>query len=171
MIKIDISGMADGEYEFDISTPIGKIECVFDEFFGNVGVKVRVIRLGTRYNLKTHAEAIARLECDRSLRIYEEKIATDFELSYRADTKLYLESGSHGENDKEIIIREDFKYIDISQEVMEHLALQLPMKRLAPEFRDKDIEEIFPEIRIAGNNDGAEPIDDRWSKLKDLKFN
>lgn len=170
MIKIDISGMANGEYEFDITAPIRTVECAFEEFYGDIVLNVNVKRLGLRYNVKCSAEAMARMTCDRSLRDFEEKISCGFDLVYKADTKLFLESGKSSEIEKEIIIREDYKYIDITQEVIEHLALQLPMKRVAPEFRDKEIEEIFPEIsrdRIYKQNS----VDDRWSKLKDIKIN
>lgn len=170
MIKIDISGMADGEYEFNLKTPLKTVECHFEEFFGEISSHVIVTKLKNRYNVKVHAEAPARMICDRSLKEFEEKITADFELVYKADTKLFLEAGHNIENDKEILIREDYKYIDISSVVVEHLALKLPMKRVAPEFRDKDIDEIYPEISSDKIKKG-ETIDERWSKLKNIKIN
>lgn len=170
MIKVDISGMADGEYEFDFLKPIATLECAFDEFFGDVKVALLVVKLGTRYTLKAKSECYAKMLCDRSLKEFEENIFSEFQLAYRADTKLFLESNGQRELNNEIIIREDFKYIDITSEVLEHLALELPMKRIAPEFRDKEITEIFPELdkdRIVGENS----VDDRWTKLKDFKIN
>jgi uncharacterized metal-binding protein YceD (DUF177 family) len=133
-------------------------------------VNLTVWRLGHRYTLKGKSECTARMICDRSLQEFDEKIQCDFSLVYRADTKLFLESGKNPNNENEIIIREDYKYIEISTEVIEHLALNLPMKRVAPEFRDKEITEIFPELssdRIVSENS----VDDRWTKLKDFKIN
>jgi uncharacterized metal-binding protein YceD (DUF177 family) len=170
MIRIDISGMADGVYEFDINAPAKTIKANFDEFKSDIILFVVVIRLGNRYSAKIKAKTIASMICDRSLIDYEENIECEFDIIYKADTKLFLESGRDGNNDNEIIIREDSKYIDLTQEVLENLALQLPMKRLAPEFKELEIDEIFPEIlseRIVKNSE----IDDRWSKLKDLKIN
>ncbi|MBX3044997.1 MAG: DUF177 domain-containing protein [Candidatus Kapabacteria bacterium] len=171
MIKIDISGMSDGEYEFELSVPVNTLETAFDEFFGDIRLSVIVKKLGLRYTLTADAKVNARMECDRSLQIFEELISANFEIVYRANTKLFLEVGKHGENDKEIIIREDYKYIDISEEVLEHLALKLPMKRLAPEYRDKELSEIFPEIAKEIIPDENLPLDDRWSNLKNIKFN
>ena len=171
MIKIDISGMADGEYEFDFKTPVSNVECSFEEFYGDIALNVIVRKLGLRYNLKVSAQMMARMECDRSLKDFEESISCKFDLVYKADTRLFIESGKHSENDKEIIIREDYKYIDISQEVIEFLALELPMKRLAPEYRDKEIDEIFPEIAPGRIRRDGEPDDERWSKLKNIKLN
>lgn len=171
MIKVDISGMADGVYEFDIVTPISNVECSFEEFIGDINLAVSVTKLGLRYTTKVSANANAKLICDRSLKEYVELITCEFEIVYKADTRLFLEIGKHGENDKEIIIREDSKYIDISEEVIEHLALELPMKRLAPEFRDKELEEIFPEISAEYIKKDDSSVDERWSKLKNIKFN
>ncbi len=171
MIKIDISGMAEGVYEFDIVAPLSQVDCSFEEFYGDILLNVLVRKLSTRYTFKVSAQTMAKMECDRSLKIFEEQIACKFEIVYRADTKLFLQSGKHSENDKEIIIREDYKYIDISEEVVEHLALELPMKRLAPEYRDKDLEEIFPDISADRITNSDETVDDRWSKLKNIKFN
>lgn len=163
--------MAEGVYEFDLVAPISEVYCSFEEFSGDILLNVLVNKLGTRYKFTVSAEAIAKMECDRSLKIFEEKIACKFEIVYRADTKLFLQSGKHSENDKEIIIREDYKYVDISEEVIEHLALELPMKRLAPEYRDKDLVDIFPEISSDRITNIDDTVDDRWSKLKNIKFN
>jgi len=170
MIKIDISGMTDGEYEIDLNVPISQTECAFEEFFGDVVLNVRVVKLGHRYNLKCHAECFAKMICDRSLKDFEEKIVSNFDLAFIADTKLFLESGKNNEDDNEIIIKEDYKYINIADEVVENLALQLPMKRVAPEYRDKDISEIFPELS-SENIMKENAADERWSKLKNFKIN
>lgn len=170
MIKVDISGMADGEYEFDFKIPVKTLDNSFEEFIGNVLVNLSVIRLSHRYTLIGKAECVARLICDRTLKEFDEIIKSDFNLVYKADTKLFMESQESQNNENEIIIREDTKYIDISSEVLEHLALNLPMKRIAPEFRDKDILDIYPEL----NNEHIEKntiVDERWSKLKDFKIN
>ena len=69
-----------------------------------------------------------------------------------------------GEKEGEMhIIRDDELFIDLSDEVRQELALSLPMKRIAPEFRDKEWEDIAPEV--------ATEIDDRWKALKGLNLN
>lgn len=165
MIKIDIHGMKDGEYEIDLNTDVEKIECYFEEFFGKIEVKGIIKKVGIRFTLKSKATVMTSLICDRSLQIYEERITSDVNLGFIADTKAFLESPER-DIDSDILIREDAQFIDITSEVIELLALNLPMKRIAPEYRDKDITEIFPEI-----NSGDNATDERWSKLKDFKIN
>lgn len=165
MIKIDIHGMKDGEFKINLNTKISEIECLFEEFFGNIDLNGTIKKIGNRFTLISKAEVMVRLTCDRSLKIYEEKISCDVNLAFIADTKAFLES-TERDIDSDILIREDAQFIDITSEVIELLALNLPMKRIAPEYRDKDITEIFPEI-----SDGINVTDERWAKLKDFKIN
>ena len=64
--------------------------------------------------------------------------------------------------------------IDITEEIREELAVNLPMKRIAPEFEDKEFEEIFTEYTNKKNPaiaDKVSIIDERWAPLKNLKIN
>lgn len=165
MIKIDIHGMKDGEFEINLNTEVAKIECFFEEFFGKIEVNGVIKKVGNRFTLKSKAYVLAKLTCDRSLKDYNERIESDVNLGFIADTKTFLENPEK-DVDSDILIREDAQFIDITSEVIELLALNLPMKRIAPEYRDKEITEIFPEI-----NSGDNATDERWSKLKDFKIN
>ncbi len=165
MIKIDIHGMTDGEYEINLNTDVSKVECYFEEFFGSIEVNGMIKKVGNRFTLISKASVMAALVCDRSLKNYEEIITSDVKLSFIANTKAFLEE-TEKDIDSDIVIREDAQFIDITSEVIELLALNLPMKRIAPEFRDKEITEIFPELSSSQN-----ATDERWSKLKDFKIN
>jgi uncharacterized metal-binding protein YceD (DUF177 family) len=173
MIKIEINGMNDGKYDLSIETPVDKMDCVFEEFFGDVKLIGSIKKISNRFSLTAKAEVKAKMICDRSLKEFVENIETDVKLSFIADTKAYLENkGKINEDlDSDILIREDVKYIDITSEVIELLALQIPMKRIAPEFRDKELDEIFPELSGETFKNEKDVIDDRWSKLKNLKIN
>ncbi len=166
MIKIDIHGLKEGEHTFMLSTDIKQEDCFFDEFFGDLTLNGIIKKIGTRLSLRAIAEVKANLICDRSLKTYTELISSEVKLAFIADTKSFLENKTN-ETDSDIIIREDTNYIDVSKEVIELLALQLPMKRIAPEYRDKELTEIYPELSIDKTSD----IDDRWTKLKDFKIN
>ena len=47
------------------------------------------------------------------------------------------------------------------------------MKRIAPEFRDKNFEDIFPQFsgKKSSKKSKDKEIDDRWSALKNIKLN
>ncbi|PKL86843.1 MAG: hypothetical protein CVV22_01775 [Ignavibacteriae bacterium HGW-Ignavibacteriae-1] len=171
MLKLDISGMADGEYEFTLVEPVSKLNSPFEEFVGDVHFEGTVRKLGHRYNLKAELKGTARLICDRSLIEFDELIESELFMSFIADTKAFLELTGQEHKHNEVIIREDYKYIDVSPYVMESLALELPLKRIAPEFRDKELKEIFPEVADKLREENENDIDDRWSKLKNIKIN
>lgn len=171
MLKLDISGMADGEYEFSLVEPVSRLKSPFEEFTGDVRFFGIVNKLGQRYNLKANLEVTAKLICDRSLIEYEELIKSHLDMSFIADTKAFLALSGDEPKYNEVIIREDFKYIDVTTYVIESLALELPLKRIAPQFRDKELEEIFPEVADKLQNEIRNVIDERWSELKNIKIN
>jgi uncharacterized metal-binding protein YceD (DUF177 family) len=68
-------------------------------------------------------------------------------------------------------IREDDTTIDLSDEVRQELAISLPMRRIAPQYRTKEFIEIFPafaEHQPETTNEGG--IDPRWAALQSIKF-
>jgi uncharacterized metal-binding protein YceD (DUF177 family) len=66
----------------------------------------------------------------------------------------------------EVILHEDDQEIDISEQIRQELMLNLPMKRIAPEYRDKTIEELYPEFLDSNQNNSQ--IDERWKGLEGL---
>ena len=169
MIKIDITGLKEGEYDVSVISALNSEECSFEEFFGNISLIGKIRKAGNRYSLSAKAQVNAKLICDRSLKEYEEVITADVNLGFVSDTKAYLETKPVKDSgDSDIIIREDAHFINVTNEVTELLALELPMKRIAPEYRDKELEEIYPELKEKSLDNSN---DDRWSKLKDLKIN
>jgi len=171
MLKLDISGMAEGEYEFNIVEPASMLNSGYDEFIGSIILDVTINKLGNRYNLKADIKAIARMICDRSLQEFDEEIKSHLDMSFIADTKDFLALNGKEPKYHEVIIREDYKYIDITSYVIESLVLELPMKRIAPQFRDKDLSEIYPDVADKITDDKHKVFDERWSKLKNLKIN
>lgn len=183
MIAIPIQGMGDGVHNVMISVPVENIEGIFPEFFGNVVVEGQIQKIGSRYSFKGTAECQASLTCDRSLTDYAEPIKAEIAASYMANSDLVKTAeGAVSKDDKVHLIRSDQREIDITDAVREELAVNIPMKRVAPEYRDKELGEIFPDV-AAKDTDGIplkkslkekplkeDEIDDRWAALKKLKF-
>ena len=91
-----------------------------------------------------------------------------------ADNNLLRIKKTHSDTElterEEYIINEDDKYLDLSDEVREQLAVRLPLKRIAPWVADKELDEIYPEIApnlVKKDSDS----DERWAPLKNLKLN
>ena len=172
MLKIHIQGLRDGLYDVDLSVPALQIPGLFEEFVGNVEFKGRLRIIGKRFAVTGVAECDAVLNCDISLAEFNEKIKADISCSfYAADKILFLKNGID-KKPEEYIIHEDEKYLDITQEVCEELAVNLPMKRIAPEFRGMSFEEIYPQFSKSNLNrqdNSSGNLDPRWAPLAILK--
>lgn len=176
MLKVFIQGLKDGEYDIDLSGPVEKITEITEEFFGNIEFKGKLRKIGRRFAISGKAVCMAKMNCDLTLVEFEELIETEIKISYIAVDNLLAHSEET--NDKEIneyFISDDEKYIDLSQEIREELIVNLPMKRIAPENRNKSFDEIFPEF--TGKKESKkiqkskeELLDDRWAPLKNLKI-
>ncbi len=175
MLKIRIHGIEDGVHDVDLESDAGKIEGLFKEFFGKVKLRGKLRKLGKRYAFTGTAECMAGLICDLSLKEYEELITAEVKLSFLADTDLYLLKGKDDvKESEEFIVHEDEQYVDISRIVSEMLDVSLPMKKVAPEYRDKEFEDIFPEFsaeKAKEEGENERESDDRWNALKNLKLN
>ncbi len=173
MLKIYIHCIKDGEYPLELScSPKSVNNFQADEFFGNIELTGKMIKVGNRFTVTANVSVNCKFICDRSLTEYEEVITAEFVANYLADTKLYLQKKDNIDDDREIYIPEDEKYLDVTNEAVEALYVSIPMKKVAPEFRDKSIDEIFPEIQDHFvESDTVIKLEEKWSKLKDLKLN
>ncbi len=162
MLRLPIQGLQDGQASVQLTANIREIDGIFPEFSGEISLSGTVRKVGKRYSFKGEATCMATMICDRTLSEFTEKITAHVTADYLADTQVFLMQ--EGEKEGEMnIIRDDELFIDLSDEVRQELALSLPMKRIAPEFRDKEWEDIAPEV--------ATEIDDRWKALKGLNLN
>jgi uncharacterized metal-binding protein YceD (DUF177 family) len=158
-----------------LSVPVENVEGMFPEFFGNVVVEGQIQKLGSRYTFTGTAECNAKLVCDRSLTDFTEPIKAQITISYLANSELLKTAEGTSSKDESVkLIRDDQKEIDITDEVREELAVNIPMKKIAPQFRDKDLSEIFPDVAAKDGDDEEKPlnddeIDERWAALKNLK--
>lgn len=166
MIKISVKGMNDGNYDIDLSFPSEGIKNLGKEFFGEINIYGKMVKLKNRYNFDGYAECNAMLICDRSLKEYKEKIKTELKWTCMRDTEQHLNEETKNMPGN-LTMHNDEQEIDITEEVTEQLTVAIPMKKVSPEFRDKDINEIYPEHSVKEED----KIDSRWSKLKEIKFN
>lgn len=152
MLHQDIRQMQDGTREVSLECPADEIPGMFPEFAGSIVRCTGTLRkIGKRFLFNLEARATAHLECDLSLEEFDEEIVTQFEILFIADTELRLLAGISGDEPyitdrDERIIRSDSVEIDLTEDVREELCTSLPLKRVAPQYRGKDISDIFPGI-------------------------
>lgn len=173
MLKIFIQGIKEGKHEVDLSVPAESIDGISSEFSGEVEVKGILTSYRNRFSLTVNVSCSADLICDLSLKEYREQISFVYSASFIYDDEKYFEQKERELNDnEEIAILSDSKYIDITGELLQELIVHLPMKRISPEFRDKSFEDIYPDIANGTKRESDDSeIDERWSKLKNIKLN
>ncbi len=148
--NIEISGLADGDY---------KSEFIDSEVFVEGLLRVHNDRLILKGKTWTSAVFI----CDISLEEYREVIEADIDINIIKGMK---EEYRTEKDENTIYISEEEKSANITEIVVQELLVKVPMKKVAPKYRGKDIEEIYPEIKEI-KKEGLSPFD----ILKNLKNN
>ena len=174
MIKIYIQGIGEGKHEVDLEVTVEEVPFMFNEFIGKIRFKGQLRKIANRYNIIGTAECKSILLCDRTLTEYEEKITANIKLTFISENSLTKTYTVRQADSPERVINGDDKYIDITDDIREELAVNLPLKRIAPQYRDKDFEEIYPQYsskKKANKKIKSESINDYWSPLKNLKLN
>lgn len=171
MIKIYIQGIKDGAYDVEQEAPAEEIPEIYPEFFGNIRLTGKLRKFADRYTFTGKAECSARFICDLTATEYTDLVTAEINTSYIMESKQRNSKHSDALTPEEgvKIVSEEDKYIDLSDDVREELAVNVPMKKVAPQYRDKSFEDVFPEYsaRSRDNDD----IDERWSILNKFKIN
>ena len=111
---------------------------------------------------------------EEKLEEFEEDLSCSFSISLMANNLLATDSSDKLDSEStENYIFEDEKFINLTTEIREELIVNLPLKRVAPQYREKPLEDIYPQFaekKIVKTKNNSE-FDDRWSTLKNLKFN
>ncbi|MEN3026728.1 MAG: DUF177 domain-containing protein [Chlorobiota bacterium] len=164
-LSIRIQGLRDGIHQIQLTAVAEGIPEMAPEFVGEVTLIGTLEKIGRRYTFVGIARCQARLVCDRSLEEYTEWIEAPIEVAYLADTDLYLLSqAERRDRTYEVqLIREDDTHIDLTEEARQELAVRLPMKRIAPQYRDIPFEELYPQYAAP-----SKTPDERWAPLRRL---
>lgn len=166
MIKISIKGMEDGNKSIVLTYPTDKLVELTEYFFDDIRVTGKLVKLKDRINFDGNVECNGKFVCDRSLKEYEEIISNDLKWTCLRDNVADEETESSEPG--VLSIGMDEMEIDITNEVVEQLLVAIPMKKIAPEFRDKEITDIYPDFTV---DEDERKVNSEWSKLKNLKFN
>lgn len=111
-----------------------------------------------------------KLTCDRSLETFDHWIETDKKLVFKyGDSNQEL-------SDEIVMIHRDSDSLELGQYIFEFIALEVPMKKLHPRFRDEESDDesegkiIYTSKRAPEDDDtDDDEIDPRWEILKKLK--
>lgn len=164
-VLVPIRWLTDGRRNFELKLPANAIPDVVSEYVGDVVINGQVVRIGQRYHVSMDVSGTARLICDRSLEEFDEQIQVHLDVEFVVDAEMASQQAGELVDPEDVHgIMPDVTELDVTDEVRQELALALPMRRVAPQYRDIELDELFPLAREA-----SDAVDERWAALKKLK--
>jgi uncharacterized metal-binding protein YceD (DUF177 family) len=165
-MKIRIHGIQDGKHQIELKENVKNIPYLFPEFIDEVQVSGFLTKSKNRFNFTGIVKCNAKLICDISLEEFIEEILANIHINFIANTQLFYFQRNNTKEIEEIAILEDDEYFDISDEVKDILAVNIPMKLISPKHKGKTFAEIYPQFAKENEN----IIDERWQALKNLNI-
>ena len=166
MIKIKVSNLSNGFYEYDFEGKISEIE-VSDPFIGNYKTKVGLSKFDSQIILDAKTDIGANLICDRCTMEFHSVITSNYRMIY-----LFTQKVEYSESDKMdvVYLHPETDKIDLTKDVRDYVLLAVPMKKLCSE----NCKGLCPKCGL-NLNDGTcqckeENIDPRWEPLLKLKL-
>ncbi len=137
---------------------------------GNLTAEVVLDKRETFIEATFLITGVVKMVCDRSLDPFEEPIKRRRKLVFKfGDTNEEL-------SDEIIVIHRETEKLELGQYMYEFIALEVPIKKLHPRFRDEESEEEGQEGKIVyssaekdKNQPGDDNVDPRWDNLRKLK--
>ena len=154
MLRVSIAHLPDGLHEETLRPAAADLE-VDPDVFSDVELDVRLDLAERRVLVAYTVRATARLECDRTLAMYDEPVEGAHAVLFDAD--------ADGEDDDVRPLAADAVELDVTDPVRDTLLLSLPLRRVSPDARDAEIPTAF------GGPSEGEPADDRWAALEALR--
>ena len=182
LYDIDIYRLPNGEHLYEM--PLN------DEFFslfdfgllekGTGTAKIRLVKTETMITIYADVDGAVELTCDRSLEQYPHPVSLQ--------EALYVKYGDEEEplEDDLLIITHNTQKINLAQFIYEIIGASLPMKKIHPDYRrddDDDLEDESEGTVVYSSNENEldeeagestadeEPVDPRWQILKNLRDN
>lgn len=167
---VDIQSHKEETYVFDFEIDQSFFAQRADSLLENASVKVRlnVKKTSTMLEAKFQLDGWIELECDRSLSLFQEQISATEQIVFKFG-EAYKEL-----SEDVIVIPRETQGIDLDPFIYDFICLQIPMKKLHPDYRSEDSEEdelkvIFSTKQTDDDEKNTkEALDPRWAKLQML---
>ncbi len=160
MLSVDLSPLDEGAHELTFS-PTAEDIGLDPDVFSKIALDLRLDVAERRVLASLDVRAVATLECDRTLVMYQQPVRGDHSVLFLPSEQISPDS----EDDTLQLLPETESELDLTDAVRETLMLSLPLRRVAPEAEDAEITTFFGEQEML---DGT-PVDDRWDALRKLR--
>ena len=154
MFRVRIAHLSDGLHQ-ETLTPSADELGLDPEVFSDVSVDLHLDIADRRVLAAFTATATARLECDRTLDLFDQPVEGSHSVLFSADTP--------PDGEDVFALSDDAQEVDLTAPVHDTLVLALPLRRVSPAAREAEIPTAF------GGPSEDEPADDRWAALKALR--
>lgn len=168
MFKIRVIGLEEGIHNLEIESK--KFSALSEEYiFENTSFSGEMQVHTNKITIKGTVSAKLELICDRSGKEFTEKISRNVDLLFKFNIKgIELLDDDIDES----LYRLEGNKLNINDLMYEELILALPLKKIAPEYRDVEFEKLFPKFSAKENIEKEEKKDSStWNELKKLNFN
>ena len=171
--KIEILNFALKKYVFDYDIDDDFFESIKQDIVskGNISAKVTLERTELMIKADFELNGTVELICDRTLNNFAHPVKS-------FDTILYKFSDRDEEfSDTVMLIKENTRYLDLATPIFEFIALNIPLKKIHPDFiTDSDRLTDDNILIYTTDKSDTEPtdqnidiLDPRWEALKKLK--
>jgi uncharacterized protein len=174
MLTIDITSLSTGIHHLELSPSASQAD-LDPSTFKDVRVEATLQHHRDRILVQMHATAQATLTCDRTLQTYEKDIEGVYNVLFGPPSMV----GQEGEEFEEVRpLDASDREIDLTDVVRDTLLLAIPQRKIAPgaeevpltrEFGATGAEDEASEDEKSQDEASEEPVDPRWSALKELQ--
>jgi len=165
MIKIKVSNLSNGRYDFDFIGKVSDLE-IPEPYVGNFNAKIVIDKFDNQIILDAVTGIPANLVCDRCAKEFQSVIKSNFKMVY-----LFRSNYEDTESEKQDIayLHPDSDKIELDEDIRDYAILAVPMKKLCSE----DCKGLCPKCG-KNLNDGPcncteEAVDPRWESIQKLK--
>lgn len=159
MLRVRIAPLSEGLHE-EVLHPSAEELDLDPAAFSDIEVNLRLDVRERRVRVAYRVGATARLECDRTLDLYDEAVHGDHEVLFVPPEAALAEAA---DDESVQVLAPDATHVDLTGPVRDTLLLALPLRRISPAARDLPIPTAF------GGPAPDEPADDRWHALQALR--
>jgi len=165
MIKIKVSNLSNGRYDYDFEGRASDLE-IYEPYIGNFKANVVLSKFDNQIILDAETGIIANLICDRCANEFHSVIKSNFRNVYLFRMNI---KDAEGEKEDVVFIHPDTDKIDLDKDIRDYAVLVVPMKNLCSE----DCKGLCPKCG-KNLNEGVcdcneENIDPRWEPIQKLK--
>lgn len=164
MLGIDTAPLPPGLHELTL-TPSAEEAELDPEMFADITVDVRLDHEEQRDLVAFTARATATLECDRTLKPFEQAVSGSYAVLFVLPEHLDRYTTDEAADEDIRPLPEPGAALDITTPVRDTLLLALPTRRVAPGAEDEELQVQFGALT---DTDG-DPMDPRWEALKKLR--